>query len=868
MERTAINYGSITDLRLRLLQQGYLPVPISAPWLKVKAAGKRPLFHDWREVCAVSTEETVRNWAKTQRNSTNTGILTNTCRAVDVDVYDPELAQRLLALAFEFFGPTPLIRTGQAPKILGVWAGSDPFPKVATEAYVLPGGLTARVEVLAVGQQFVGFGDHPETRKPYHWDSATPLDVPVCDLESISLESVQLFCAEADRMILAAGGVPPKKGKAAKDRPAGKVLEGAESVPSSVVSAPSNVFSFSSDHCVEQWAAAAVSAEYDSVTGAPEGDRNNTLNCAAFSLGQIVGAGHLAEAEVTDLLAEAAQVAGLQADEYVPTIRSGLTAGKVRPRGPKDCEQRRPVGGRAGSANRASSTQEGGDHPTPYDVFGDEAMTGIPVMPALCVPDAIEGFARDEGERLGVDPAVIAAGCVVACASVISDDWKLQPKMADTSWTESARLWLGIIAPPSAKKTPALNSVVGPLRAMDRAFAEADEPLHEAYEVESKIHQRRMEAYTAAKAKGENVPQPVPPVKPPYRRLVVNDVTIAKLGEILSDNPAGVIAVNDELASWFASLDNRDTGAKDRAEWLSLYNGGPHVVDRIKRGTVRIPNWSACMIGTIQPGKLRELSSKMSDDGLMQRFMLVHAPSSTRGVDRVPNDMLVGRYHALVKTLKDLEPAHRERPFKFSEEAQAVRNEWLDIVELIMDVPDSPEPLRYHMGKLDGVFARLCLTYHIVDAADRDRYPPPTISGDTARRVLLFMRDLLLPNLTKFYRELFGVSQRVEHARWIAGYILANQKGRVTHRDVYRSYSSRLRDEPRIISDAMNVLDLAGWVSPVEPRNGRDVTEWTVNPVVHSTFGQRASEEKTRREAIKAKIAANAKRLNIKVCAA
>lgn len=172
------------------------------------------------------------------------------------------------------------------------------------------------------------------------------------------------------------------------------------------------------------------------------------------------------------------------------------------------------------------------------------------------------------------------------------------------------------------------------------------------------------------------------------------------------------------------------------------------------------------------------------------------------------------------------------------------------------------------MGKLDGVFARLCLTYHIVDAADRDRYPPPTISGDTARRVLLFMRDLLLPNLTKFYRELFGVSQRVEHARWIAGYILANQKGRVTHRDVYRSYSSRLRDEPRIISDAMNVLDLAGWVSPVEPRNGRDVTEWTVNPVVHSTFGQRASEEKTRREAIKAKIAANAKRLNIKVCAA
>ena len=42
---------------------------------------------------------------------------------------------------------------------------------------------------------------------------------------------------------------------------------------------------------------------------------------------------------------------------------------------------------------------------------------------------------------------------------------------------------------------------------------------------------------------------------------------------------------------------------------------------------------------------------------------------------------------------------------------------------------------------------------------------------------------------------------------------MANSKARVTQRDIYRSYSSRLRDDPRVISDAMNLLDMAGWVS-------------------------------------------------------
>lgn len=602
--------------------------------------------------------------------------------------------------------------------------------------------------------------------------------------------------------------------------------------------------------------------------------RNDRLNIAALKLGGYVAGGHLKQDVVERALFEAAVACGYVAKDGEraarATINSGLTAGIAK--GPKSAPEREP--------QRAKPTPTPAPDPTatadvsetedpaasdsftqPFDLFGDPDLTGVPVMPHGCVPDVIEAYACDEGDRIGIDPAMIAAGCIVACAAVIDDEWRVQPKRHDHTWTESARVWLANIAPPSAKKTPALNAVINPLRKIDREYAEADEALHEQYDVDTKIHAKKMDAYTAAKAKGENVPQPLPPIRPPVRRLVVNDVNIPKLGEVLADNPAGVICVQDELASWYATLTNKETGAKDRADWLSAYNGGPHVVDRIKRGTVRIPNWSVCLIGTIQPDKLRELSAKSSDDGLMQRFMLIHAQPAGRGVDRAPVPNVIENYDALISTLKGMLPATREAPIRLSEAAQAERTCLLDIIDVIGCLPDTPEPLKYHLGKWDGLFNRLCLIYHMIEAAavGPDPYPGPEISGDTASRVLKFMRELLLPNMMKYYREMFSISPNLELARWISGYIIAHAKEKVTQRDIYRSYSSNLRDKPHLINDAMRLLDLANWVDPVESRNGRDVTEWKVNPAVHTVFAERAALEKKRRDDVKATIAKAAK---------
>jgi hypothetical protein len=79
---------------------------------------------------------------------------------------------------------------------------------------------------------------------------------------------------------------------------------------------------------------AALRDEARLVATALPGTRNDTLNRAAFSLGQLVGADLLPQLAVISTLASAAERAGLPADEASRTLRSGMTAGMRRPRQP------------------------------------------------------------------------------------------------------------------------------------------------------------------------------------------------------------------------------------------------------------------------------------------------------------------------------------------------------------------------------------------------------------------------------------------------------------------------------------------------------------------------------------------------------
>jgi hypothetical protein len=199
-------FHDLTDLRLALHRHGYRPVPVAGAHLDMKSAGKRPLMKGWETVCASADEDEVRRWARYQRNCTNTGLLCGDLVGVDIDVLDEGHAEHLTAVATEMLGATPARRIGRAPKLLLAFRAEAAFDKVQTPEFHMLDGTVARVEVLATGQQFVGFGIHPGTREPYYWPDSSPLDVPLASLPTIDHSLCSAFITAADQYLRRVGG--------------------------------------------------------------------------------------------------------------------------------------------------------------------------------------------------------------------------------------------------------------------------------------------------------------------------------------------------------------------------------------------------------------------------------------------------------------------------------------------------------------------------------------------------------------------------------------------------------------------------------------------------------------------------------------
>jgi DNA primase len=87
----------------------------------------------------------------------------------------------------------------------------------------------------------------------------------------------------------------------------------------------------------------AMVQELEALRAAPEGDRNNALNKAAYTLAQLIVKGHVDEPDLAADLQQAAQAIGLDAREAAQTIKSGIKQGRSIVRGPDPGDAARPA---------------------------------------------------------------------------------------------------------------------------------------------------------------------------------------------------------------------------------------------------------------------------------------------------------------------------------------------------------------------------------------------------------------------------------------------------------------------------------------------------------------------------------------------
>ena len=199
-------------------------------------------------------------------------------------------------------------------------------------------------------------------------------------------------------------------------------------------------------------------------------------------------------------------------------------------------------------------------------------------------------------------PDYIGAAALTALGVVLASKIGVAPEQ-QTDWYEVPNNWCCIVGRPGDLKSPAIGAALKPLHRLEvetrarhltvtwRPYAEGPAIIQDAGEgcgsqAKAKVGLRtnpgRNDPVRYSRTAGTT-----------ERRYVTNDTSYPKLGEILAENPNGVLAHRDELVSLLKTLD-REEFAAARGFFLTAWNGKDrYAFDRIGRGKTHIE--AACV---------------------------------------------------------------------------------------------------------------------------------------------------------------------------------------------------------------------------------------------------------------------------------
>ena len=474
-----------------------------------------------------------------------------------------------------------------------------------------------------------------------------------------------------------------------------------------------------------------------------------------------------------------------------------------------------------------------------------------PEFPLDILPPTLAAFVDAEHRAMGADPAAIAMAALTAVAGALHAETQVR---AGDGWWEKPILWTGLVGQPSSMKSPIIEKATRPLSWID----------HE--------RNKRWRQELAKWAQIPNNKTIASPSKP--ARCVINDATPEKVAELLSRDPSGSLMVQDELAGWLGGFERYNTGQSSRAFYLSAWNGGPFLKDRVGKGKndpdaeIRVENLALSVLGGIQPDRLAKLDD-LTSDGLLQRFLAVLMKPAKLGDPYYPVAGAEAEYEKLIRLINSL-PAQNHH---FADEACEIRDDVIKYLHTLETVDGFPTSLLGAIGKLKGYFVRICLVLHVarnhdVNARRAEPLDPSfataagehlrklfglplndclsagipvrsAISRETAKAAKQLVMEFLLPHMIGLYDVVVSGGQERDKLQSIANFILASDKDRLRPSD-FTAGVRTLRCEPeQKMRDWVGRFCGMDWLSPEEGKPGVPAKAWLVPPGLRQHFAGR-----------------------------
>lgn len=475
-----------------------------------------------------------------------------------------------------------------------------------------------------------------------------------------------------------------------------------------------------------------------------------------------------------------------------------------------------------------------------------------PVNPldAVMIPEPLRGWLVDIADRMQIPPDFSTAAAVVALGSIIGRGCGIYPKRHD-DWLVVPNLWGAVVGRPSLMKTPAVSEAQRHLNRLEAEARGEYEKAADAFEIEKEVTRitRAAIAEEIKKAlkQGRDIEEARGKLaalhddEPTRRRYQTQDGTTEKIGELLNQNPRGLLINRDELIGWFRSLD-KDGREGDRAFYLEGWNGNRgFTYDRIGRGTLDISALCVSIFGAITPGPLSSYVYQANrggngDDGLLQRFQVFvwpDAPADWKNIDRFPDTAEKNRVWEIFKALSgDIPGAAKEDgadipALRFSPGGQDVFDTWRNDLEIRLRSDHGLHPaMESHLTKYRKLMPSLALIFHLVTVADGTATGPVS---ETAALMAAAWCDYLESHAGRIYG---GANMPgMEAAREIVKHIRrgAIQDG-CKPKDIYRNQWSRLAT-PDEVKTGLEVLEEYEWLTVEKITTGGRPSEIiTLNP--------------------------------------
>jgi hypothetical protein len=441
---------------------------------------------------------------------------------------------------------------------------------------------------------------------------------------------------------------------------------------------------------------AAIDAELKNIAGACSGERNAQLFKSSAAIGNYVGAGAITYQEAFSAIQAAAEQAGCDnPTKDNSTIRRGLDAGKQNPRDLADIGQNGKAEGSSVSyvSRRTKKPQK---------------LPAYQPFPLTALPPVLRDYVDASARAIGCDPAQVALPALAVMGACIGNSRALQVKKG---WTEPPVIWATLISDSGKQKSPAHDAAVDPLNQIQM-------DLVDKYNDELAVYEESYRQWKD-KPKDQRGPEPTKPASNP--EYMTNDATIENVGELLRDNPRGLLLARDELDGWFQSFTRyKKGGGTDRPYWLELSRAGTLRLHRLGRekGALSVRRACCSVCGTIQPVILaRALDDEAMAAGLGARFLMAMPPGRKRvWTEAEVDEKLAGQYAQLIKNLLALELKDNTKRSPhvlfFDSRAKSIWVDWFNSWGERMSASEGEQAAS--MSKLEGYALRLALIHHVI----------------------------------------------------------------------------------------------------------------------------------------------------------